>query len=91
MATRGSIPKVMEAAGIDMLPPEVGIPTVRRELVAGGGSGEIVVAGRLGILGDRVGRRRGASTSAGWPAPWRRASGRSSWSGVSRRAASTAA
>ena len=26
MATRGSIPKMMEAAGIDMLPPEAGIP-----------------------------------------------------------------
>jgi len=51
MATRGSIPKIMEMAGIDMLPPEAGIPTVRRELVAGGFSGEIVVAGKLGILG----------------------------------------
>ena len=49
MATRGSIPKIMEAAGIDMLPPEVGIPTVRRELVTGA-SDEIVVGGRLGIL-----------------------------------------
>ncbi|MEW5988536.1 MAG: SDR family NAD(P)-dependent oxidoreductase, partial [Chloroflexota bacterium] len=28
MATRGSIPKMMEMAGIEMLPPEVGIPTV---------------------------------------------------------------
>ena len=26
MATRGSIPKMMEAAGIDMLPPEAGVP-----------------------------------------------------------------
>jgi NAD(P)-dependent dehydrogenase (short-subunit alcohol dehydrogenase family) len=51
MATRGSIPTVMAAAGISMLPPESGIPTVRRELVAGGGSGEVVVAGTLGILG----------------------------------------
>ncbi|HUM01638.1 MAG TPA: SDR family NAD(P)-dependent oxidoreductase, partial [Thermoanaerobaculia bacterium] len=51
MATRGSIPKIMEAAGIDMLSPEAGIPTVRRELVSSGFSGEIVVAGRLGILG----------------------------------------
>jgi malonyl CoA-acyl carrier protein transacylase len=50
MATRGSIPKIMEMAGIDMLPPEAGIPTVRRELVAGGFRGEIVVGGRLGIL-----------------------------------------
>jgi NAD(P)-dependent dehydrogenase (short-subunit alcohol dehydrogenase family) len=51
MATRGSIPKIMEMAGIDMLPPEAGIPTVRRELVSGGFSGELVVAGKLGILG----------------------------------------
>ena len=49
MATRGSIPKVMEAAGIDMLAPEIGIPTVRRELVAGAAD-EIVVGGRLGML-----------------------------------------
>ncbi len=34
MATRGSIPKMMEAAGIDMLPPEAGVPLIRRELTA---------------------------------------------------------
>jgi NAD(P)-dependent dehydrogenase (short-subunit alcohol dehydrogenase family)/acyl carrier protein len=51
MATRGSIPQIMAAAGISMLPPESGIPTVRRELVAGGGSGEVVVAGTLGVMG----------------------------------------
>jgi len=50
MATRGSIPKVMEMAGIDMLPPEAGIPWIRRELTAGGPSGEVVVAGSLGAL-----------------------------------------
>jgi NAD(P)-dependent dehydrogenase (short-subunit alcohol dehydrogenase family) len=49
MATRGSIPKIMEAAGIDMLAPEIGIPTVRRELLAGAAD-EIVVGGRLGML-----------------------------------------
>jgi NAD(P)-dependent dehydrogenase (short-subunit alcohol dehydrogenase family)/3-hydroxymyristoyl/3-hydroxydecanoyl-(acyl carrier protein) dehydratase len=48
MATRGSIPKIMEAAGIDLLPPEVGIATVRREIA--GGRGEVVVGGRLGAL-----------------------------------------
>jgi hypothetical protein len=52
MATRGSIPKVMEMAGIEMLAPEVGIPTVRRELTAGQTADEIVVGGRLGILVD---------------------------------------
>ena len=50
MATRGSIPKMMELAGIDMLPPEAGIPMVRRELTAGGTSGEVVIAQRLGVL-----------------------------------------
>ncbi len=50
MATRGSIPKIMELAGIDMLPPEVGIPTIRRELTGGDFRGEMVVGQRLGIL-----------------------------------------
>ncbi len=50
MATRGSIPKIMEMAGIEMLPPEAGIPTVRRELVAGSFRGEVLVGGKLGIL-----------------------------------------
>ena len=50
MATRGSIPKVMELAGIDMLPPEAGVPLIRRELTAGGTRGEIVVGQRLGVL-----------------------------------------
>ena len=49
MATRGSIPTVMAAAGIDMLPPEVGIPVVRRELTAGT-RGELIVAGSLGMM-----------------------------------------
>ncbi len=50
MATRGSIPKVMAAAGIDMLPSAIGIPVVRREVTAGGDGGEIVVAGALGVM-----------------------------------------
>lgn len=50
MATRGSIPKVMEAAGIDMMQPKIGIAAVRRELVAGGTRGEVLIAGSLGIL-----------------------------------------
>lgn len=49
MATRGSIPTMMRAAGIDMIPPDQGIPVVRRELEAGT-RGELVVAGSLGIL-----------------------------------------
>ncbi|MGA2113600.1 MAG: SDR family NAD(P)-dependent oxidoreductase [Bryobacteraceae bacterium] len=50
MAMRGSIPKVMEAAGIEMLPPEAGVPWIRRELTAGAWRGEVVAAGRLGAL-----------------------------------------
>lgn len=50
MATRGSIPKIMEMAGIEMLPPAAGIPTTRRELLAGGG--EVLVGGKLGLLVD---------------------------------------
>jgi NAD(P)-dependent dehydrogenase (short-subunit alcohol dehydrogenase family)/acyl carrier protein len=50
MATRGSIPQIMERAGIDMLPPEGGVPTIRRELTYGGTRNELVVGKRLGIL-----------------------------------------
>ena len=49
MAARGSIPAIMNAAGIDMLPPDIGIPIIRNELTAGY-TGELVVAGSLGIL-----------------------------------------
>ncbi|MCW5853906.1 MAG: SDR family NAD(P)-dependent oxidoreductase, partial [Anaerolineae bacterium] len=48
MASRGSVPQIMEALGVDMLPPESGVPTIRRELIYGGTRGEVVVAGRLG-------------------------------------------
>ncbi len=48
MASRGSVPQIMEALGVDMLPPECGVPTIRRELTCGGTRGEVVVAGRLG-------------------------------------------
>jgi acyl transferase domain-containing protein/acyl carrier protein/NAD(P)-dependent dehydrogenase (short-subunit alcohol dehydrogenase family) len=49
MAARGSIPAIMKQAGIDMLPPEAGIPIVRRELISGC-SGEVVIGQKLGIL-----------------------------------------
>ena len=51
MASRGSIPKMMEMAGIDMLPPSEGVPVVRRELTAEGPGREVLVAGSLGLLG----------------------------------------
>jgi hypothetical protein len=50
MATRGSIPKIMEAAGVQMLPPEAGVAWIRRELLSSAYSGEVVVAGRLGMM-----------------------------------------
>ncbi|OBF53141.1 beta-ketoacyl synthase [Mycobacterium sp. 852002-53434_SCH5985345] len=50
MATRGPIPKIMAAAGVEMLPPEAGVAWIRRELGAGLTDGEVVVAGALGGL-----------------------------------------
>jgi acyl transferase domain-containing protein/NAD(P)-dependent dehydrogenase (short-subunit alcohol dehydrogenase family) len=64
MATRGSIPKMMELAGIDMLPPEAGIPLIRRELTAGGTRGEIVVGQRLGALLNEWDASGGLDTTA---------------------------
>jgi NADP-dependent 3-hydroxy acid dehydrogenase YdfG len=50
MATRGSIPKIMATAGVEMLPAEAGVAWIRRELGAGLSDGEVVVAGALGAL-----------------------------------------
>jgi len=50
MATRGSIPKIMEMAGVEMLPAEAGVAWIRRELTAHASSGEVVVAGELGAM-----------------------------------------
>ncbi len=54
MATRGSIPKIMTQAGVEMLPPEAGVAWIRRELTAGSTDGtadsEVVVAGALGAM-----------------------------------------
>ena len=50
MASRGSIPEIMQRAGIDMLPPDAGIPIVRQELTLTDRSSEVVVAGALGVL-----------------------------------------
>jgi hypothetical protein len=64
MATRGSIPTMMKAAGIDMLAPESGIPTVRRELTQGPAVGEVVVAERLGILTEEWDETGGLDTAS---------------------------
>src|SRR5664280_1313188 len=64
MATRGSIPKMMELAGIDMLPPEAGIPWIRRELTSGGTRNEVVIGKRLGILLNEWDTTGGLDTDA---------------------------
>ncbi len=50
MATRGSIPKIMEMAGVEMLPAEAGVAWIRRELTAHDFRGEVVVAGEMGRM-----------------------------------------
>ncbi|MEM9514499.1 MAG: SDR family NAD(P)-dependent oxidoreductase, partial [Actinomycetota bacterium] len=67
MATRGSIPQIMAVAGIDMLPAAAGIPVVRHELSAGGGSRELVVAGRLGLMGAELAPAGGLVTGEDSP------------------------
>jgi acyl transferase domain-containing protein/NAD(P)-dependent dehydrogenase (short-subunit alcohol dehydrogenase family) len=70
MATRGSIPKIMEMAGIDMLPPEAGVPLIRRELTLGGTRGEVVIGQSLGVLlkeWDETGGIDPANTTAHGP------------------------
>jgi acyl transferase domain-containing protein/acyl carrier protein/NAD(P)-dependent dehydrogenase (short-subunit alcohol dehydrogenase family) len=67
MAARGSIPAVMKQFGIDMLPPEAGIPVIRRELTAGATRGEIVIAQSLGIMLREFDASGGLDTSEGGP------------------------
>jgi hypothetical protein len=64
MASRGSIPKIMETAGIEMLSPEAGVPVIRRELTAGGTSGEVVIGQRLGVLLKEWDETGGLDTSS---------------------------
>ena len=64
MATRGSIPTVMKAAGIDMLPAAIGTPLVRREITTSAGSREVLVAGRLGMLMDEFADGGGVDADA---------------------------
>jgi acyl transferase domain-containing protein/NAD(P)-dependent dehydrogenase (short-subunit alcohol dehydrogenase family)/acyl carrier protein len=76
MATRGSIPTMMELAGIDMLPPEAGIPLIRRELTTGATRGEVVVGQRLGVLLNEFDKDGGlCKSSAGLPRNTRQQTG----------------
>jgi malonyl CoA-acyl carrier protein transacylase len=49
MASRGTIPRMMELAGIDLLDPQEAAPLVYRELTAKS-QGEVLLAGSFGIL-----------------------------------------
>ncbi|OHD70968.1 MAG: hypothetical protein A2W19_07535 [Spirochaetes bacterium RBG_16_49_21] len=49
MATRGSIARIFEQSGIDMIPLEVGRTKVREELLFGGDA-EVLVAGNVGQI-----------------------------------------
>jgi hypothetical protein len=64
MASRGSIPKMMALAGIDMLSPEAGVPVVRHELTAGGTRGEVVIGQRLGAMTEEWDIEGGLDTAA---------------------------
>ncbi len=64
MATRGSIPKIMEMAGVQMLPAEAGVAWIRRELASSGFAGEVVVAGRLGMMAAEPERGNGLDADA---------------------------
>jgi NADP-dependent 3-hydroxy acid dehydrogenase YdfG len=64
MATRGSIPRIMEAAGVQMLPPEAGIAWIRRELTSGPNRGEVVVAGTLGMMATEFDESGGVDPAA---------------------------
>ncbi len=66
MAARGSIPVIMKQAGIDMLPPEAGIPVVRRELTFGN-SCEVVIGRKLGILMQEFDPQGGLDVSKDGP------------------------
>ena len=64
MATRGSIPKIMELAGVALLPPQAGVAWVRRELTATAYTGEVVVAGALGQMAAELHETGGADPAS---------------------------
>ena len=63
MATRGSIPTVMKAAGIDMLPPDAGIGFLEKALTDCGKTTEMVVAQSLGLMLEEFDPNGGAEIS----------------------------
>jgi NAD(P)-dependent dehydrogenase (short-subunit alcohol dehydrogenase family)/predicted hotdog family 3-hydroxylacyl-ACP dehydratase len=53
MATRGSVPKQLDAVGINLIPQREGATSVRR-VFSSGHSGELVVARSLGLLAESL-------------------------------------
>ncbi|HYN34421.1 MAG TPA: polyketide synthase dehydratase domain-containing protein, partial [Ilumatobacteraceae bacterium] len=51
-------------AGVQMLPPEAGVAWIRRELVSGASTGEVIVAGTLGLMATEYDDRGGVDLSA---------------------------
>ncbi|HXY66896.1 MAG TPA: SDR family NAD(P)-dependent oxidoreductase, partial [Mycobacterium sp.] len=64
MASRGSIPKIMAAAGVEMLPAEAGVAWIRRELNTGMRDREVVVAGALGAMAAEFHQTGGVDPAA---------------------------
>jgi NAD(P)-dependent dehydrogenase (short-subunit alcohol dehydrogenase family)/acyl carrier protein/3-hydroxymyristoyl/3-hydroxydecanoyl-(acyl carrier protein) dehydratase len=56
MASRGSLPKLMQRAGVELLSPQDAAPLVYQELMHGHQSTEVVLAGKLGLL-EEAGRK----------------------------------
>ena len=50
MASRGSVPRFMQRAGIEMLDPHLAVPLLRQELTSSSRSPELILAGELGML-----------------------------------------
>ncbi len=69
MATRGSIPKIMEMAGVQMLPPEAGVAWIRRELTGGDRTRRGDRGRHPRHDGRRVPRPGAASTRSSWCQP----------------------
>ena len=53
MATKETIKKIFEEAGIDLIPLSVGVPMVRQEMLYAGEETEVVIAGSLGFLNQQ--------------------------------------
>ncbi|NMC71597.1 MAG: SDR family NAD(P)-dependent oxidoreductase, partial [Myxococcales bacterium] len=64
MAVAGGMKTILLERGVDLLPPEVGVP-LAADLILRGAAGEVVVCGALGALArPRIARENAATSSA---------------------------